>query len=227
MRDAIPSSVFDPIQRHLMRIGNHAQSGWEAGSEEEDTLTGHLGAQLQRDWSRAVVIDGQRWRWRVRYKKFRGRGYKAFEKESGADGIIQVEVSQGSKEEAIYKGLLFQAKKNSLRRDTKLIEQVGNMERIAPRASVIFVYRSDAYHAVDGDDYLKESMGQSTANRVGRQLGSYLGKEFLPCESGLRGMYYDGVRSKLLVPTPEGGIRVMDVRVKHRIAIEVEEGPRL
>ena len=39
-----------------------------------------------------IYNDGHEWRWKVNYKKFRGRGKGAFEKRIGADGIVQIEV---------------------------------------------------------------------------------------------------------------------------------------
>src|SRR2546426_834811 len=85
-----------------------AVEGWEDGSEDEDTLTGDLGATLRTRRS-TVTANGQTWVWRVRYKKFRGRGHRALERATGADGIFQIEVTTGDQKH--FKGVLFQAKK--------------------------------------------------------------------------------------------------------------------
>lgn len=202
-------------------MGNHAQSGWEAGNAEEDTLTGHLGGQLQTRRTRNILVNGHQWRWRVRYTKFRGRGRNAFEKRSGADGIVELEVVRTAEQIALYKGMLFQAKKIVGNRDARLIEQVGKMEQIAVGSSAVFEYGPNGYFAGDGRLYLRDQ--DPAALREQRlPLGSFLGDRFLPCESGLRGMYYDGVRGELLVPTPEGGVRAVLVELRNRIMIQVE-----
>jgi len=131
MRDIIPRGVFDSIQRHLVNYAGAGESGWESASADEDTITGRLGAKLETDWSRVVRVNGERWRWRFRYKKFQGRGRGAFEKSSGADGIVQVEVDRPGGSMAISKGMLFQAKKNDIRHDRHLIEQIQKMETLA------------------------------------------------------------------------------------------------
>src|SRR5689334_11979510 len=93
MRDLIPSLVFDSIRRHLRTAAENAVAGWEPNREEEDSLTGDLGRLLITPRMIEVIVDGQVWRWRVAYKKFRGRGDGAFEFESGADGIFQIEAT--------------------------------------------------------------------------------------------------------------------------------------
>ena len=92
MQDVIPKGVFGAIQNHLRNRIAHAEQGWEAGEEEEDTLTGDLGGSLRTGgWIRSIQDDIP-WHWRVTYKKFRGRGVNALESETGADGIFQIEV---------------------------------------------------------------------------------------------------------------------------------------
>lgn len=221
MNDVIPDSIFQPIQTQLVKVGDRAESGWEGGSDEEDTLTGALGEQLQTEWCAPVRISGVRWRWRIRYKKFRGRGKDAFENVTGADGILQIEVMRGLEGDVVFKGLLFQAKKNGGR--GKLLEQVQKMEKVAPGGSVVFVYREEGYLAVEGDAYITPSEDiQDSVEKHLQPLGSFLGKEFLPCNTGVRGMYYDAVRKLLLVPRAEGGIDALPVTMRHRLTIEVE-----
>jgi hypothetical protein len=221
VRDIIPEPVFERLQRHLITVGNAAESGWESGSAEEDTLTGHLGAQLQRSWSHAVTVSDRRWRWRIRYKKFRGRGRGAFEKESGADGIVQIEIDDAGV--LITKALLFQAKKGDSRRDSRLADQVEKMESLADHASAVFEYRATGYTAISGAALLRSVAADAIASRdeVRQPLGSYLGETYLECRSGLRGMYFDAIRQLLIVPT-KGSTRAIPVEVGHRVTIEVQ-----
>lgn len=222
MKQYLPPQIFDAIQRHLVKVGDHAQEGWEAGESEEDTLTGHLGGQLQRRWSRFIIVDGDRWRGRISYKKFRGRGPRAFEKATGADGIVQIEIDLLDQAESITKGILFQAKKGNIRRNKELREQVQDMESLAPKGSAVFLYGPDRYRAIEGQTYLNELRTDARILRGKVSgLGSFLGNEFLPCNSGIQGMYYDALRRNLIIPTPTGSLRVLRVDLQHRISVDV------
>jgi hypothetical protein len=216
LRDVIPEPIFEAIQEHLRTVGDNAQTAWPAANAEEDTLTGDFCGRLAINPQRVRVNGGKRWEWSIRYKKFRGRGKGAFEKRSGADGIIDIEVTTNG--EKLYKGLLFQAKKDGLRGDAKLTEQVRNMESLAKGGSAIFDYGRDGYRAIPGGIFLKSrSDRQSFIERNEHPLGSFLGDEFLSCSSGLRGMYFDAVRELLLVPG-RGAIRV---ELHNRVRIDV------
>ncbi len=222
MRDVIPNPIFEAIQRHLRTVGDNAQTAWPAANAEEDTLTGDFCGRLRTEPQRIRVNGGQQWEWSVRYKKFRGRGKGAFEKRSGADGIIDIEVtSNGAK---LYKGLLFQAKKGDLRADADLTEQVRNMESLAKGSSAVFDYRKDGYRAVPGDVFLERGPDRRILiQRNEHPLGAFLGDEFLPCSKGLRGMYYDAVRELLLVPIiGANDVRAIPVELHHRLRIDVE-----
>jgi len=222
MRDVVPAPVFDEIQDHLREKGNEAQGGWEAGSDEEDTLTGHVGAVLQTEWSPPLRVDNAVCQWRIRYKKFRGRGPHAFEKESGADGIVQIEVATPAGP-LVHKGVLFQAKKGDARRDRKLSDQLGRMEVLAEGGSAVFVYRENGYRAIRGRDLLEHMPSGAVARRDddgSQRFGTYLADTFLPCDSGVRGMYFDAVRRILFVPS-ESGVVAIPLDIGHRIGIDV------
>jgi hypothetical protein len=223
LRDVIPQPVFDVIRNHLRSVGNSAQSAWPAANAEEDTLTGDFCGRLATG-PREIPIDGtELWQWSVRYKKFRGRGRNAFERRSGADGIIVIEVTPTANGETLYKSLLFQAMKGDLRLDADLIQQVRKMEGIAHGSSVVFEYREDGYRAVPGTFFLERKSDRRTSvKRNEHPLGSFLGDEFLPCNSGVRGMYFDAVRERLLIPVGRNDVRAMRLELRHRLSIEVE-----
>jgi len=217
LRDIIPQPVYDAIWAHLTQGARNAVSGWDDASEDEDTLTGDFGALLRIEWSRPIAADGETWRWRVRYKKFRGRGGGALERETGADGIFQIEVTRG--DEKAFKGLLFQAKKLG-GSNGRLSPQVERMESLAPGSSAVFEYGPPVYRAASGQGYLQAgspSLRHKAPNL--RPLDSFLGDEFLPCNAGHRGLYYDALRGLLLLPTGTA----LRVSVRHRVTIEAEE----
>ncbi|OGQ81379.1 MAG: hypothetical protein A3F90_12970 [Deltaproteobacteria bacterium RIFCSPLOWO2_12_FULL_60_19] len=216
MKDLLPEPAYDAIREHLSQRAREAAAGWEGGSDEEDTLTGDLGATLRTDWSQLPPADGYLWRWRVRYKKFRGRGQGAFEKTSGADGILQIEITRGS--EKHFKGVLFQAKKVG-RLNGDLASQLERMEQLAPGGSAVIEYGPTTYRAAPGKDYLQGHATSHEQRDAGfRPLSEFLGDSFLPCASGLRGMYYDAVRELLVLPS---GV-AHHISVRHRITVETE-----
>ncbi len=219
MRDLIPPQVFEPIQQHLRSVGEGAVSGWERNSEEEDSLTGDFGRLLSTGSRVFVNVNGQTWEWRVSYKKFRGRGLDAFEKDYGADGIIQIEVTlRGA---TFFKGLLFQAKKGETLRGSDLREQIAKIEEIAPCGSAVVLYHPLGYLGIKGTEYLHsdgELVGPM-ANKL-QTLASLL-EDFLECKNGLRGMYFEAVRERLVLPTLNGEIKAIPLKVQHRIKIEI------
>lgn len=214
MKDILPASVYAAIREHLVARAAVSPDGWEGGSDEEDTLTGDLGGTLRSNWQWIGVPDAGRWSWRVRYKKFRGRGRGAFEKPSGADGILQVEVSRGRTRE--LKGLLFQAKKIG-QANGRLTKQVTLMEELAEGGSAIFVYGPSVYRAIGGRRHLEAPPETHQERNLYQPLGEFLGDAFLPCDIGLRGMYYDAIRGLLVLPNGAAH-RVV---VRHRITVEV------
>lgn len=225
MQDVIPVGVFEAIQEHLRERTAHAELGWEAGADEEDTLTGDFCGSLRtRGWIESTE-DRVHWQWRVTYKKFRGRGHGASEKETGADGVFQVEVRPGDTSVIVPKGVLFQAKKYRGSGRSDLIDQVEEMERTAPGGSAVFEFGPNGYRGASGRDILEtRELSPTKIPHPEERLGSYLADRFMPCEAGLRGMYYDAVRGNLIVPLEQGGVKLVNVSLGHRVAVQVTSG---
>jgi hypothetical protein len=224
LRDIIPAPVFEAIQTRLKTVGDNANDAWLAANADEDTLTGDFCGRLATRRPHRIWINrNEQWEWVIRYKKFRGRGKGAFERKSGADGIIVVEVTTNG--EKVYKSLLFQAKKGDLRVDADLTQQVRKMERLSKGSSAVFEYREGGYRAVPGGVFLERGSAPDRRGRIQANenpLGTFLGDEFLPCGIGLRGMYYDAVREILVIP--EGRTtRAVRVELHHRLEIDAEK----
>jgi hypothetical protein len=217
MKDILPEGVYNAIATHITRRAQQAPEGWESGSDEEDTLTGDLGATLRTPRARTVITNGEKWSWRMTYKKFRGRGDHADEKKMGADGILQIEVTRGS--EVRFKGLLFQAKKAG-RFNGNLDSQVKQMEELAPGGSALFEYGPKSYRAIAGRDYLAHvSPGRGRARSIRARLqplGGFLAQDFLSCTHGLRGMHFDAARGLLF----ERDGTAHELFLLHRITIQ-------
>jgi hypothetical protein len=107
----IPAQVLDAISGHISTAVEKAVQGFWSANEDEDTLTGHLGACLKTGTHTVDVtqdeINGP-WKWSIDYSKFRGRGKNATESYLGADGILELSLDMGYRRDT--KSLLFQAK---------------------------------------------------------------------------------------------------------------------
>jgi hypothetical protein len=83
------------------------------------------------------------------------------------------------------------------------------MENLIPGGSAVLVYDSDGCAAIMVTEYLRSNEGLvSFKIRRMLPLASFF-DEFLECKSGVRGMYYEAVRERLLFPTLDGEIRAM------------------
>ncbi|HEV7949996.1 MAG TPA: hypothetical protein VGP24_09540, partial [Glaciihabitans sp.] len=73
----IPAKVLDQISEHISSAVDRAVAGFWSGNEDEDTLTGDLGACLRTGSHTVEVIQDEisgPWKWSMTYSKFRGRG---------------------------------------------------------------------------------------------------------------------------------------------------------
>ncbi len=228
MTDLLPEGLLKKIQVYLQEGVRHAEKGWEAGSDEEDTLTGDLGANLRTKRVRRFGA-GTEWKWTISYKKFRGRGKHALEKTIGADGIIQIEVYPDTDDNSVItKGVLFQAKKVTARAGGLLGDQIRKMNALAPGGWAIFEYGPDGYFASNRENVPKESRPQKreSANPL-MPLGSFLADEFLSCRAGLRGMHFNANRRLLSVPNVHDASRLVEIHLDHRLNIEIRHKSRL
>jgi hypothetical protein len=95
------------------------------------------------------------------------------------------------------------------------------MQNLIPGGSAVLVYDPEGYAAIKGTEYLRSDEGL-VGVKIRRMLPlpSFF-DEFLECKSGVRGMYYEAVRERLLFPTLDGEIRAMPLEVRNRIKIEI------
>ena len=107
----IPGQVQRDIATKLTEGVNKTLQDWHSAAEDEDVVTGHLGARLTTHALKILVLEDQRpgvWTWSLGYGKFRGRGQGAPESLLGADGIFELTIE--SPNEVDTKSLLFQSK---------------------------------------------------------------------------------------------------------------------
>lgn len=222
MRDVIPDPVFDEIADHIRNRMRHAERGWTAGSAEEDTLTGDLGASLRTNRMRSTASDGTAYTWGISYKKFLAKSKRSVEKRLGADGIFQIEYEDCQTGKLVTKGLLFQSKNQWTGRNQKLLGQAQDMERFLPGGGAVFDYGPSGYRACDATVAIQRDGNRGRiANGDMLSLDEYLVSRFMECRSGTRGAYYDAARNVLLIPDQHNGFDERRFFVETRFRIEI------
>jgi len=212
----LPDPILASIQKHIRRKSISNESGWDAGKDEEDTLTGHYLSNLQTDrWVRVYLRD-RSWKWKITYKKFGSKGKDAPEKYLGADGIVQIELQDLKQRVSYYKGMLFQAKKLYA---LEAIDQARTMEAIAPDGSCIILYGPQQYEGIASKELL-ESEDKLEPLNAHIRLGDLIADSFLQCLVGLRGLHYDG--NSLIVPHETDGVIRFRRRIQNRLTILVQ-----
>ena len=222
MRDVIPDEVFEQIASHIRGGVQHAEQGYDAGSSEEDTITGDLGSSLRTSGSHSLQVGRSQYKWKISYKKFLSKSKRSVEKKLGADGIFQIEYEDSPTGQRFTKGLLFQAKNQWKSSDPKLARQAADMERLLPGGAAVFSYGPRGYLACNASQAVAAE-GKPSLVQVGEliSLGEYLVGRFLECRSGTRGAYYDAERSILVVPSTSDEFYQQEFFAATRFRIEV------
>jgi hypothetical protein len=197
-----------------------AVAGFISANEDEDTLTGEVGAALRSGRRRVFVEQSSlevpaTWTWEITYYKFRGRGPRAPESFLGADGIVELNVTIGSRQE--QKSLLFQAKVAG-HGGRDLLEQALKLSTWR-EAATIFIYGESGYRALSIDPVIA-SRGILQLDG-GRPLNEYLGLDFLECLVGDTELQYDARRRRLAWRAMDGERIATRFALGHRIGIFV------
>ncbi|MGV0754379.1 hypothetical protein ACTS95_10000 [Empedobacter brevis] len=193
----IPSNIQSELAKYIREKCPHAESGWVFSNQDEDSVTGDfLGNLRSNGW-----IENRDFKYRFYYNKVRGRGKGALEKETGADGIITIELTSDGKTK--FKSFVFQAKKIGNKTDEI---QVKKMNFLFPNANVVFRYGPNGYFVENFED--KEI-----------RICEFIADIFLKCKVGIIGLRYDANINR---------IRMNDGRFKkskfvHELVIEVQE----
>jgi hypothetical protein len=234
---AVPKEVLDKIKAHVRGMSKKGEAAWRSASKSEDTITGHWGGNVTHDWSEPIPAEGYQWRFRIDYHKLSNT---LEEPEIGGDGVFQIEVErfdvgttpsgrdtvtlENIEVAATFrKALLFQSKKIDNAHREKLVEQLEDLERLTPSAATYFEYGPDAFLAASAKtvidlDGLRSKIKAASFAR----LGDFLADEFLECNHGVEGLYYDFKEDALYFPQSNGDIRRLRVKLKHGIRIRVK-----
>jgi hypothetical protein len=217
----IPQPVLHAIATHIEQAIPRAVDGYLSAHEDEDTLTGHLGATLRTNTHTIIVQDQEQgsgeWKWRIDYTKFRGRGAHAAENYLGADGIFELKLLRGATEQT--KSLLFQAKKE-WRSDPTLLKQAIRLTTWR-EAAFILNYTPQNFEAIRLDDAIA-SRGDRSAVKQATPLSSFLSEQFLPCLVGDTDLRYNAALHRLSWRTMSNEQVATDFTVGHRIRFDIK-----
>ncbi len=216
----IPREVKESIAKHIHESVKKAIDGYLSANEDEDTLTGHLGASLRIKNQKVEVQEEQTtgtWKWSIDYYKFRGRGRNATENFLGADGIFEIQLNTRYRTEK--KSLLFQAKKE-WSNDKNLFEQCIKMSTWR-EAAFVLNYTPNEFQAYTLDDVIK-SQGLKSKTLKGFDLSEFLNNTYLDCLIGDTDLNYDARARMLTWRAMSGEIVATEFSVDNRLAIKID-----
>jgi hypothetical protein len=215
----LPGTVLDSIEKHAQRAVSRTLDSFESADEDEDTMTGHFGALLQTPRAvRVPVADLEMngtWRWSISYTKFRGRGPKATEAFTGADGILELHVSVRG--EGFRKSALFQAKMHGAGR-ADLVEQALKLSTFR-EASFVIDYSQNGITTTTIDEVVKHRGLPPPGERV--DFATFFRSSFAECNVGDRDVLYDGSTKTLYWRDMDDNIVEAPFSPKHRLRLTV------
>lgn len=217
----IPQEVIKAISEHIKNAVPRAEEGYWSANEDEDVLTGHLGACLKIGNQKVQVVEKQserlgNWTWSLDYYKFRGRGKNATENILGADGLFELKLQLGYRTET--KSLLFQAKKD-WDSDQSLVSQCIKLSTWR-EAAFVLNYTPNSFEAFSIDEVLR-SRGTRSQISVSNQLRDFLAGDFLECLVGDTDLSYNPKARKLVWRAISGEIVATVFEVKHRLRVNI------
>lgn len=222
----IPDEVKDSISRHLYAGTARAVEGYLSGNEDEDTLTGDMGACLRIGTQRVKVENveiGGNWTWSLTYHKLRGRGRRASESFVGADGLFELSIKWNEQNEQ-KKSILFQAKNAWIGSDKSLLQQSIKLSTWR-EAAFVLNYTPTDYEAFSIDEVLRTRASRSQIEDT-VSLGSLLSRDFLDCLIGDTDLRYDAKSRKLIWRAANGEMVETKFSIPHRFSVTVKPPKR-
>lgn len=218
---SIPYEVKNSIKKHLKERCEIALEGYESANEEEDTLTGDLGATLRIKNQKVEVKEAKlsnqgTWNWSITYNKFRGRGPSATENVLGADGIFELTLNIGNVIEK--KSIMFQSKKD-WEFDPNILVQSIKLSNWR-EAAFVLNFTSNIYQAFDLDTVIA-AKGNKPPAENSNSLETFLGRDFLDCIVGDVNLSYDSKLRKLRWLTMNEEFVVTKFSIPHKIALKI------
>lgn len=218
---SIPEEVKLEIRKHISEKYKLALDGYFSANEEEDALTGDLGATLRVKNQKVMVGNNQyerpgEWTWSINYHKFRGRGLGATESKLGADGLFELTLKIGGYTEK--KSLLFQSKIN-WKNDPNLLKETVKLTTWR-EAAFILNFTATEFEAIEIDTVIA-SRGKRPNEIITTPLDEFIGTNFLDCLVGDLDLKYNA-RSRILIwKARNGQIVATKFTIPERISVDI------
>lgn len=220
----IPAQVIEDISEHIESGVQKGIAGYWSANEDEDTLTGHLGACLKTGVRTVNVTQDEipgPWKWSIDYTKFRGRGKNATESFLGADGIFELTLDRGFSKDT--KSLLFQAKTDW--DDSPDIVKQALLLSTWREASITVNYTESAIDAYSIDSVIA-SKGKKSKAKEPVSLQIALKEYFIICKIGNTDLRYDAQQRRLFWRDNNGVIVAVQFSIPSRIRVKVNSPVR-
>ena len=143
LQELLPEDVISQIREQYASGIKIAERLFEKNSADEDAVTGALGQELTRIGKIPVNVGELLYEVEFDYQKLRGRGAKAPENFTGADGIFQISVFTCKGEVLFSKGLPFQSKINWIHRDGNLVTQAKKCRQFFVEELLLIIPQRD------------------------------------------------------------------------------------
>lgn len=216
--ELIPTNTLAAIKAHLISSSQKSEKRWKSVKDEEDSATGDFCGQLSTDWTNFSELDRAKGRWRINYRKF-GSRRNSLEPKTGADGIFQIAIFNSEGRVIYRKGLLFQAKKEPIKKKTGLFEQIEKMNNYTTNnGNAVFIYGENGYFGMTGETYKANPEIRNFDKHY--SIGSFLADEFIECKVGVEDLYFSVAEEKLFIPREEP----LEGDLEHSMIIEVKPG---
>ena len=215
----IPAQVLDAISAHISSAVERAVQGFWSANEDEDTLTGHLGACLKTGMHTVMVVQDEingPWKWSIDYAKFRGRGKNATESYLGADGILELSINMGYRTDT--KSLLFQSK-TDWSNSSDIVEQAIVMSTWR-EAAIGINYTPTSFDAYSIDSILA-CRGIKADAKGAITLQDALNQYFIRCKIGNTDLRYDARSRRLYWRDVNGLLVAVQFSIPERVRLNV------
>ncbi|WP_334109234.1 hypothetical protein [Methylobacillus sp.] len=216
LQELLPEDVISQIREQYASGIKIAERLFEKNSADEDAVTGALGQELTRIGKIPVNVGELLYEVEFDYQKLRGRGAKAPENFTGADGIFQISVFTCKGEVLFSKGLPFQSKINWIHRDGNLVTQAKKMQTIL-RGGIVIDYSSEGYKTCTASQVIEADGSRSTIeqNHLMHTLERSICNDFLNCHLGERNLYFNRQlqRFSLLQRDARQELHIIDTQV--------------
>ena len=169
--DIVPDSIVIDILTHIEEQTQKSEKNYPCNQGDEVAITGSLFSALKTDW-----INCGNWSWNIDHKISNRRAEGMFnEKETGADGIISINIKCND-EKTYTKSILFQAKKEGNFKG--LDKQIKDMNNTLKGGNMVIIYSDRGFWAQTANEFDRK-------NEI--KFDNYMRDVFFACQSGFWG----------------------------------------